>query len=290
MKRELSTGATVGLAVTAGIVIASLIGGVGTGIQLASRPPSPPYNGYGPTVPNQTPGDYSDLAQGEPGSPAAVTPLECIGACFGQASAEEAILPDAMFEDWGLPFTRPVWDSGSDRTTAIDVQVSAHQSWDATGFTPDDCFVTWSEVPFVESADAVVGADLIAPLTEHSSNEYPGTSLRQSVRLFSDTASAAGYMATLSAGIAACTRYHDPNGYPIDVVTPEPGLHPPDSVAAVGFAQSPQAGTRYYVMDLQRGNMVIRSVAVSDGGIEDQFFRTLMMKQAQAIGELEPIG
>jgi hypothetical protein len=42
-------------------------------------------------------------------------------------------------------------------------------------------------------------------------------------------------------------------------------------------------------MDLQRGNLVIRSFAYSDGGIDDTAFRVLMMQQAELLGELEPV-
>jgi hypothetical protein len=274
------------IAVVGAVVISSLIGGVGTGLSQRNPPSYAPPAGSGGG--QQTTGDYSPLAQGEPGSPVAVAPTECEGPCFDESSAEQAILPEDAFEGSGLPAARDVWAISGDRTTAAQLFLDAHQGWSSNGTSPDECFVTWSEYPVVEPEGATVADGFVAPLTEHESDAIGVTRLSQAVRLFPDSDSAEEYMQTLADGIDGCTRYINSSGYPVDVVTPEPGVHPPDTVAAVGFAQSPQAGIRYYVFDMQRGNMVIRSYAVSDGGLEDTFFRTLMSKQATALGEITP--
>jgi len=289
MATQLSNGTWVGISVVSGIIIASLIGGIGTGIQLASRPPAPAYTPVpsDPFVPSSS-GDFSDLAVGDPGPFAPVTPMNCAAACFDESSAELAILPDDVFSDSGFGSFRHVWKMTANRTTAGELLPVAHEGWDAARFTPDDdCFVTWSDSPLIEPADAVLGDDFIAPLTEHTSDLYYVSRVLQSVRLFPDAAAAEAYMASLSAGIAACDGYVNDQSYGFEV-TAEPALHMPVSIAAVGFVKSPEPGTRYYVFDLQRGNMVIRTVAVSDGAIDDAAFRELVQRQADLMGTLSP--
>lgn len=280
------TATALSVGIVGALIAGSLIGGIGTYVSGIVNP-APTYDPY---PYDEVSGDYSDLAQGEPGEPTAVAPTECPSGCFDESSAEAAILEDAVFEDWGdLALFKHVWKMTGDRTTADLAHADAWEDWNGVGYSPDECFVTWNEMPIVEAETAQPTADFVAPLTEHSSDDYSFTELTQSVRLFEDSRTAEQYMLTLDAGLEECTRYHDPNGYPTDAVTREPGLHPPDSVAAVGFVRN-QAGIRFYVMDVQRGNMVIRSVAYSDGGIDDTRFRQLMMKQATLLGELPLAG
>lgn len=283
----------VAIATVLGVLAGALIGGIGSGVQsaLAPSPPQDPYvDEHLPPEDQASSGDYSPLAEGEPGSPAAVAPLRCDGPCFDQDSARLAIMDHGQFEDWGLPLAGQPWDPSLDRKTADVMIVQERDAFTGAGFSPAECFATWSEFPFAEPEGAPVEADFVSPLTEHWSERYPNTVLMQSVRLFSDTVEAEEYMAFLTRSIDECPRYRDAVGYAADVVTHAPGLHPDDSMAAVGFVRSPQAGQRIYVFDLQRGNMVIRSVAYSDGGLDGTDFRTLMMKQMLQMVELEPIG
>lgn len=270
--------------VVGAIVAGALIGGIGTGIAQANRPPTSPYEPW-PDDPPAPSGDYSDLAVGDPGPATAVDPTVCETACFDESSAEAAILGDEVFKRWYLPTFKHVWKMTGDRTTAAERSEAAYDGWTSTGWGPDECYVTFNELPLIEGPDAVVADGLVAPLTEHSTELYSVTELTQWVRFFPDSASAEQYMSAVDAGLDVCTRYLDPNGYAIDAISREPALHQPDNVAAVGFVRS-YAGIRYYVFDLQRGNMVIRSVAYSDGGISDDRFRPLMAEQAVRLGEL----
>ncbi|MEO8261257.1 MAG: hypothetical protein ABI566_01695 [Pseudolysinimonas sp.] len=293
MPDRFSTGAVVSIAVVAGLVAGCVIGGVGTAIVSATHQ-SGPTGATGPYAPPSYPqptdvpefipatGDYSDLAVGEPGSPIAVAPLDCAGPCFDVTSAEAAIMPDETFADWNLPTFKHVWKMTGDRGIASDLLADSWETWDASGFTPDECFVTANDQPIAEARSTVVADDFVAPLTENSTSLYAVSRVVQSVRLFPDTASAEAYMATVAAGVSSCVRYENASGYGWDV-SPEPGLHPPASIAAVGFVKSPEPGTRYYVFDMQRGNLVIRSVGVSDGGLDDTTFRTLMQQQLVAL-------
>jgi hypothetical protein len=286
MTTQLSNGAWVGISIVSGIVIASLIGGVGTGISNALRPPVPvftpdPYDYVPPT------GDFSDLETGPPGPSAPVTPMECLAACFDESSAELAILGDDVFAGFGFPAFTHVWKMTGDRTTADLLVAKEREAFEWAGFPADGCFVAWSDSPVIEPAGAEVTADFVAPLTENSSSLYSLSRVLQSVRLFPDAAAAEAYMGTLAVGLASCPGFSNDQGYGFEV-TQEPELPVPASVAAVGFVKSPQPGTRYYVFDLQRGNMVIRTVAVSDGGIDDPAFRELVQQQADVMGTLVP--
>lgn len=282
--------AQVSLSIVGGIVCGILIGVVGTAIFNATYTPSSPYSYPMPTYTTdpdpyvfQPPeGDYSDLAVGEPGSPVAVSPTVCPDACFDESSVEQMILADVQFNAQLLGSHKHTWNMTGNRSTADLVQAVNVDEWTRANIGPDPCFVTWAEEPIVEFSGLAVDDGLVAPMSEHSSDTNYITMLQQSVRLLPDTATAESYMATLSSGVDACTGY---TGARADVVTPEPGIHPADTVAAVGFVREVVPGDRLYVFDIQRGNIVIRTVARSQGDFDDTNFRVLMQKQAQAVAD-----
>jgi hypothetical protein len=282
MATELSDGNWVGISIVSGIVIASLIGGIGTAIQNSTRTPAPPYSApvVTPDPPDNGP---SELAQGDPGSPLAVLPLNCAAACFGETEVAAAMLSAHDFGAAEVPFTHPV----AGGTTALDAQPLEWETWDDSGISPGQCFVTWSTLPIVEGDGIPVASDYVAPMTEQAGDG--DTLLTQSVRLFADTDSAESYMAALYAGLAACPDWKTVGNGVERPVYLAPSLRTPDSVASFGFVVEPQKEDRRFVFDLQRGNMVIRSVLVTDDRYGDQLFRTLMREQADAMAALVPV-
>jgi hypothetical protein len=278
MATELSNGNWVGISVVSGVIIASLIGGIGTGIQNATRAPSSSY--VPPVV--ATPETPSDLAQGDPGSPFAMTPLTCATACFGEDDLGATILGADQFVDAEVPYTHPPEVS----TTAIDVQPVDLADWDDSGISPDECFVTWSESPIVEPAGAVLAPDFVAPLTDHTGDA--DTRLVQSVRLFADSDAAEAYMTALFTGLASCPEWRTVSNGVERPVFLAPALRTAPSVASYGFVVEPQDDERRFVFDLQRGNMVVRSVLITSLSYDDQLFRELVREQADAMDALEP--
>lgn len=287
--RDTLTRTAILVAVVGSIVAGSLIGGIGTGLSFANRPPQPTYE-PDPYDPYEEPfGDTSNLTHGDAGEATAVVPLVCDGACFDETSVEAAILEDRVFDQLAsFDQSIDVWGIASHQTTARAAHEDEWATWDDAALTPDTCFPTWSSDPVIEPRASPPDDDFVASLSDHYV-EDGFDELTQSVRLFSDTATASSYMERLAASIDDCSDYGDEDGYEVGHVTREPTLHPGDSVAAVGFVDSGD-GTRYYVFDLQRGNMVIRSVAYSEGAIDDTRFRQIMMKQAALLEELEPVG
>ena len=66
-----------------------------------------------------------------------------------------------------------------------------------------------------------------------------------------------------------------------------PAIEVPDSVAAVGWIQKTQYNERFYVIDVQRGNLVVRTTGYSTGGFSEVEFRDLVEQQADLLAELE---
>jgi hypothetical protein len=168
-------------------------------------------------------------------------------------------------------------------TTAAAEHATNASTWRGTGKQPDDCFVTWSATPIVEPPDATtVPSDLVVALP---GGDGAPARLNRSARLFPDTASAAAYMATLDASLAGCTGYTDPDGIATDGISREPAIVVPDSVAAAGWVRLGPGEDRIYVMDLQRANLVIRTVAYNQGTFTDVQFREFMESSAVVLGD-----
>jgi hypothetical protein len=112
--------------------------------------------------------------------------------------------------------------------------------------------------------------------------------VEQWARVFPDTATATGYMAALDAGLGACTAYADMNGSTTEIVTRQAAIDVPESVAALGWVREPlSTNDRFYVMDLQRANIVIRTVGYNDGTYTDELWREFMVDAAAQLGAYE---
>jgi hypothetical protein len=287
MATELSNGNWVGISVLSGVIIACLIGGVGTGISNTLRPSGPSYSPpivADPVTPS-TPNNPSDLAQGDPGGPFAVAPLTCAAACFGEREVALVALTANEFGDAGLPFTQPVEGS----TTAADALVGDLGRWDATGVSPDECFATFSDLPLVEREGMPARPDYIGPLSEQTGSGGTDSRLTQFARLFPDSQSAEGYMIALYTDLQSCPAWRTVSNGVERPVYLEANLFTPDSVASFGFVVEPQIDERRFVFDLQRGNMVIRTVVTTSAGYTDADFRDLVQQQADALDALEPV-
>jgi hypothetical protein len=232
-------------------------------------------------------GTGDDLLEGDPGSPVAVDPLECTG-CFILSDARNLALPDENYAAIGLP------ENDGTTVDGLTAKEQRNQSgwWADDGGSPDACYFTYTDAPLSlvpGEADAVAKDDaLYYPAWHYDRDEY--YVLRQGIRLFDDSAAATTHLAGLDSAIDGCPNYALPGTGWAAVVTPAPALTLPDSVAAYGWVEV-GGPTRYYAVELQRGNLVARLALNSDpDGPSEAEFRELVEAYAVLLGELEPTG
>lgn len=229
-----------------------------------------------------------DLLEGDPGSPVAVEPLDCT-VCFQITEARTLTLPDEAYVAVGLPNG----DNEEYQLVAGDDQVETSKAWRTDGGTPDHCYFSYATAPLFfapgDPGDSAAERDIIY-YPEWHFDEMEYYAFTAGVRVFDETASATAHLAQLESAIAGCASYsYSETGWSA-VVTATPALDLPDSVAAYGWAES--AGlSRYYGVDLQRGNLVVRLALNSDpDGPSEADFRQLVEAYAVLLAELEPTG
>jgi hypothetical protein len=241
-----------------------------------------PFSSAPYTSPTTDPFPDGPLETGDPGSPLAISPTACPDTCFTRETIALTEVDVSAYHSVGLDL-EPDASLAAPDTTAVAEHATNASTWRGAGKQPDDCFVTWAASPIVEPPDAAtVAPDVVVPLP---GGDGYAARLNRTARLFSDTASAVAYMTTLDAALAGCSEYTDADGLRTDVISREPKIFVPDSVGAAGWVRQMDGGDRIYVMDLQRANLVIRTVAYNQGTFTDQQFREFMEASADALGD-----
>jgi hypothetical protein len=226
---------------------------------------------------------------GEPGSPLAEQPSPCADPCFGADDVRYTIADKGEFTLLGLTETVAPWGTYDASTVQAEYSYSA-ASWEELEGTPDECFALFSwvpmAIPFGERPS--VSADAIH-FTGTRQDPEIYSSLESSVRVFADTASATAHMVALDSQIDDCTHYQTGTGaeYWSADVTKAPALDIPAKVAAVGWVEDAPLG-RYYVFDVQRANLVVRTSLGTAGTITEPQFRVYLEHLAIKLALLEP--
>lgn len=234
------------------------------------------------------------LDSGAPGSPEAVEPLACPSSCFTAAANKQLIPGYPVLTALGLD--KDVYPPGTyDPVTAGQVYRSNLASWRAGNGAPDQCFFAPSNSP--------VGSSITDGQTENPDvvtfvGTWGAASQRSFVdvssRLFPDTESASGYLRELATSIQNCHQVEvgPDNNRQVLTVQPAAALTVPNSEAAVGWVRLGTTANegRAYVMDIQRGNIVVRLRVVTDGTITEAKFRSFAATFAQTqLGQV-PVG
>lgn len=228
---------------------------------------------------------------GDPGEPVATAPVECRTACFDETSIDALTISPDTFARLGLTENTPLPQSES--TARVGELVARDRSsWVDYSGEPDDCFFAPTSGPYattVESSDAE-NDDLVYFLDGYNDTVDSGD---QSVRIFPDTASASAYLADLARAIAACEGIEigpDDDRYAA-TISPAAALSLPSEVAAVGWIREGQPGARWraYVVDLQRGNVVVRIRILTDGVITERQFRNTVERYADQLATVPPV-
>lgn len=234
-----------------------------------------------------------ELLEGEPGSPVAVTPMECSVACFTVESVPALLPSEAAFLEIGL--TEELIPYGTyDPGTVGELYRGQIAAWESDDGEPDSCFFAPTNSPFAVRPDPALASntDPIVFAGTHSDSARANV-LDISMRMFPDSASASQYLSELSESIEACDeiavgppsdRYHA-------TIDPEAALSLPDSIAGVGWVRTGDYGPRWraYVADLQRGNMVVRVRMLTDGTLREVDFRTWVSGYSLVVSSTAPI-
>ncbi|MDO7881681.1 hypothetical protein [Antiquaquibacter soli] len=228
------------------------------------------------------------LIEGAPGPAVAIDPLLCPGDCFPADAFGGIGLDSDVYAGLGALEQTEAWGDYADTTPGKEYTYSARY-WNEGEGTPAECFPVYTQVPVATPFDVRPDApdDVIAYLGYYeTSDQYSG--LQESGRLFVDSASAETHMTTLQGMIASCTGYEIGSGdsYWTADVTPMPALDVPASVAAVGWVEDSPWG-RFYAVDLQRGNLVIRAALYTDGVVGEEGFRQYAEQLAEQLADLE---
>lgn len=233
--------------------------------------------------------DVQPLIEGEPGSPVAVVPLDCPDRCFTGADVASTILDESAYVKIGLPDDQEPFGTYENTSPQKEFAVTS-ADWRTREGTPEACFVTYLSTPVARSlGDSPGVTDDTIHFTGGHTNADEYSWLYESVRVFSSGDAAAEHMATLDAMLAECTGYQIGSGedYWSAKVSRAPALEVPDSVAAVGWVED-SGFARYYSLDVQRGNLVVRVAVTSDGEISEAQFREFAAQVALQLETIEP--
>jgi hypothetical protein len=242
--------------------------------------------GYqGPEEPTASPPSEQPLVDGEPGSPVAVEPLACQD-CFDQYAIEFVSPLQGAYVAVGLP-VRHANDSG--RISVVADQRAWIDYWAEDRGTPDSCYFTYTSppLPFTPDDPGPASDEWVYYAPSHSDADDLYT-LRETSRTFATSDDAASHMLRLADAIDGCQEYSLPTSGYAAVVTPAPAMGVPDDVAAYGWVED-AGDIRYYAVDLQHGNVIVRISLFSNAlGPSEVEFREFVETYAIALGDLEP--
>ena len=284
------------VAATLGILTGAVAGAVGLASVVADQ-----VGGSSPVevepAPSAEPDDIDlrdpvtpdDLADGAPGPLVPLEPTECPDECFTADVLEELVPDYRLYLDADLSVVVDVLGDYSPQPVSKDVVLS-ERLWKDEGGEPDACFFTYLSTPIAVELDAEVRSidDRTWYLTTRETSDQYGV-ITTSARIFADTAAASAHLSEVSRLVAGCAEYEVGRAetYWTAELTPAPALDLPPTVAAAGWVEDSPFG-RFYVIDLQRGNLVVRTGLYTDGLITQEQSNTFNEKLALVLAELDP--
>jgi len=231
------------------------------------------------------PGD--PLLDGAAGSPLAADPQECADRCITGLDLPAIVLTEAERDALELPETWAVFGDFPETTPGAELSAT-NRAWRDEKAEPDGCFFTNAAAPIAYGVDERPRYDgsTIHFVGEFSDADY-WQSVLQYARVFENSAAAVEHMQTVDSLLAGCDQYTMGSGLSAwsPLVTPAPALEVPDSVAAVGWRED-EAGSRFYVYNLQRGNLVVR-VNMSAWQTTETEFREVVQAVAERLAVID---
>jgi len=212
------------------------------------------------------------LVEGAPGDPVPMVATDCADPCFSEDHLWEAKLAATDFDRLGTPKVRDP-EGWYDSTSGSEQYDQGIAYWRDSELEPAGCMFTATETPTAIVAGESAGSgDSIHWLTSFETENQRSYTLR-ALRFFATAQQAADHLARLHELVPGCTQYGTPQ-WQVSV-TPMPALDVPDTVAAVGWVESVEEGSRYYAVDVLRANAVIRLTVWTDNTVTEAAFRDL---------------
>jgi len=227
------------------------------------------------------------VIEGEQASPLALNPTRCDDECFTEAVVAGAERPtDEEFEVWGLT----EFDNGGTTSTVADEYEYNRENWEAYDGAPESCFVAYPQSPILDELETDDGTSRLYIDGVHS-DSYESTYFQQTVRYFADSASAVDFMVAVDERLDGCSSY----SYTIDdgdwapEVRRAVALDIPTNVAAVGWTETTEYG-KYYAVDIQRGNFIVRTMVTSYDGMTEGEYRSLVESISRNVAYMDMVG
>ncbi len=232
---------------------------------------------------------------GEPGSSVAREPLDCPGSCFTSENIADAA-PNknaiALLSDFEV--TAPFgYYQPMDASTGY---ASIVEQWKSGHGSPDECFFAST---FAPTATSLTEGEPFPNDQIYFLGEYQDRFSEQigfSARLFADSKSAETYIGGLADAVLGCARYSiayegETEPYPV-LVTPVPDLGLPKSMAGSGWIERDvfDSAGYFYVVTLQRGNLVTQIYLNSNLTISEADFRRFVNSYAAQLASIQPAG
>lgn len=229
------------------------------------------------------------MVEGEDAVPLAATPLDCATPCFTHDSIQASISTADSYHSLGLDYRISEWGDYESSTPAEEYRYISTE-WRASHMSPDECFFTFFGTPIVaDLGDAPDSYDLdVIEFTSTFADEDDISSAWQSTRLFETSAAAVSHMESLHSLVQGCTGFEGDEAVPT-TLAPAPALDTPDSVAVLGWTEV-SLGWRYYVYDVQRGNLVVRTILTTPvDGVSEPSFRAFVERVAVDVAAIEQV-
>jgi hypothetical protein len=191
--------------------------------------------------------------------------LQCAGSCISRDDAGRALTARGASDDAAALGLDPEATSGtSDDSTPAEDWTSALDSWRDVDPTGDECMFTYLVTPVAASSHEKPRADAstTVQLPEYEADDEDDAILDTGMRIFDDSADAEQHMGDMRRLIGGCHRYRigeDAGGWDARVTSPVVWDGLPGDVAAIAWVEDAGSQGRYYGVDLQRGNLVVRT-------------------------------
>ena len=216
-------------------------------------------------------------------------PTDCSDVCFDRSAVGDSLATEDALADLGVPVVRDAWGSVPD-STATEQQREAVSFWDDRRGAPSSCFFTAHLAPVVEPRDAALGfteADIF--FTGVHTNDSESATLIQSARVFATSADAVDHMDSVAEAVDGCTSYAVfEKGTPVTyAVSMAPSLDLPGSVRSAGWVSDGPDGAMVSVTDVQRGNIVLRSVLRVDEAVSAEQAEAFTESMAAGLAALD---